>query len=90
MLPTGRESPSLSWVIRVHGGHPVNETEGKAGPSEGSRAEREPLHTCKHELTDTPLLQRAKEVTGQNTAPRNTPLHRGKREKFNSGSEWQD
>lgn len=69
MLPTGRESPSSSWVIQVHGGHPVNETEGKSGPSEGSRAEREPLHTCMHELTDTPLLQRAKEVTGHNTAP---------------------
>lgn len=69
MPPTGLESPSLSWVIQVHRGHPVNETEGKAGPSEGSRAEREPLHTCMHELTDTPLLQRAKEATGQNTAP---------------------
>lgn len=89
MLPTGRESRCRPGSSKSTGGHPVNETEGKSGPSEGSRAERSLSTLCMHELTDTPLCrgQRGHELT---LHPWNTPCteERGKVQQWLR--QWQD
>lgn len=67
MLPR-REGRSCCLLdMKVRDGHASAESTGeiqlmtsedKSGPSESLRAEREPLHVCVRERTDTPLLQK--------------------------------